>query len=262
MSKSSPADTWEMHRALLTLLTVAVACGGDSAPTIPAPPAQPNAPATPVVPQPTNPAPVAPKYDVEANGIPRFVSVSQIDLAPVSRVTKFRSSFGHDYADGFERCRCMKHYFQPKSGIDWSTIGIYSPVDGTVERVRVETTFGMQIAIRSSIQPAFTFIIFHVTPTIALDSGTRVTAGQRLGSHVGTQTLSDLAVGVDTPTGYKLVSWFDVITDELFAQYSARGMTSRASGVITRAERDADPLTCTGETFMGAGTLPTWVMLN
>ena len=70
------------------------------------------------------------------------------------------------------------------------------------------------------------------------------------------------SVGVETPTGYKLVSWFDVMTDDLFAKYADRGLPSRSSAIISRTDRDADRLTCDGETFMGTGTLPNWITLR
>ncbi len=193
--------------------------------------------------------------------MPRFVSAQYLDLTKVAQISRFRSAIGHDYHDDLETCRSMKHYFMGRSGADWSTIPIYAPVSGTITLTRVEQ-LGTQILIRATAQPAFTFIIFHVTPTTPVAVGTVVTQGQQLGWHVGSQTMSDVAVGVDTPSGYRLVSWFDVMTDGLFASYSARGLTSRAAAVITRAERNADPLTCSGETFTSGGILGGWVVLD
>jgi hypothetical protein len=210
----------------------------------------------------TPPNTTAPTYDVDALGVPRIANVSYIDLAPIMRVSMFRSAFGHDYHDAFETCRSMKHYFQPVSTVDWSTIAIASPVDGTIVYLRSEQTFGTQVAIRSTAQPAFTFILFHVRPAAGLDSGARVAAGQRLGSHIGTQTMSDIAVGVSTPAGYKLVSWFETMTDELFASYAARGVAARSSAIITKADRDNNRLTCDGETFVGAAPLENWLSLK
>jgi hypothetical protein len=88
-----------------------------------------------------------------------------------------------------------------------------------------------------------------------------VIAGQTLGHHVGNQTFSYIAVEVDTPGGLKLVSWFEVMADPVFAGYAARGIPDRDAMVISKAERDADPLTCDGEAFTGSGTLPSWVTL-
>ena len=76
------------------------------------------------------------------------------------------------------------------------------------------------------------------------------------------QTTSDIAVGVNTPTGWKLISYFEVMTDSLFATYQTRGMSSRTNVVISKEARDGDPLTCIGGTFQGPGTLPNWVTLR
>src|SRR5690349_17092470 len=161
-------------------LLVCAACGG-SATTPAAPPSAGEKPTIPVVVTP--PATTAPTYDIDALGVPRIAGASYIDLAPIMRVSMFRSAFGHDYHDAFETCRSMKHYFQPVSTVDWSTIPISSPVDGTIAYLRTEQTFGTQVAIRPTAQPAFTFIIFHVKTAAGLDSGARVTAGQRIGFH-------------------------------------------------------------------------------
>jgi hypothetical protein len=58
-----------------------------------------------------------------------------------------------------------------------------------------------------------------------------------------------------------LVSYFNVMTDDVFQEYEARGASSRDRFVITAAERDADPLTCEGEEFSSGGTLPEWFNL-
>ena len=54
-------------------------------------------------------------YDIDAKGIPQFAGVDYIELAKISRISKFRSGIGHDYSDDFEQCRSMKHYYMPIS---------------------------------------------------------------------------------------------------------------------------------------------------
>jgi hypothetical protein len=242
----------------LAALALLLGCGSGTSstgPSTPAPPSQPATPGTPATPAP-------PTYDVDARGIPRVATANYIDLSVISRISVFRSGIGHDYHDAFETCRSMKHYFQPRSTVDWSTITITSPVAGTISYLRTEQSAGTQVGIRSTEQPAFQFILFHVKPAAGVDSGVKVAAGQKLGTHIGTQTMSDIAVSVDTPTGFKLVSWFDVMTDDLFAAYQQRGISSRSSMVVTRAQRDAAPLACDGETFTRASTLEDWTTLK
>jgi hypothetical protein len=198
---------------------------------------------------------------VDALGIPRIATSDYLGLGSIGMISTFRSGIGHSYSDSFESCRSMKHYFMPKSGLDWSTVPVYAPVSGQVDTVFQESA-GFQVRIRPSAQPAFLFILFHVNVTVPLAKGTPVTAGQQLGRHIGNQTMSDIAVGVTTPAGYRLVSWFEVMSDSVFAGYAARGVASRTAMIISRAARDAAPLVCSGETFGSPGTLENWLTLS
>lgn len=213
----------------------------------------------------TNASGGADTYDVNANGIPEFISTNYIELAKIQQISCFRSGIGHDYSDDFESCRSMKHYFQPSNTVDWSAVQITSPVTGTITSLMGETLTngGTQIHIQPQAWPAFTVIIFHVQTNNMLAVGNTVTAGQSLGTHIGPQTTSDIAVGVNTPEGYQLVSYFDVMTDSLFAAYQARGVNSRTNLIISAAARDADPLTCdTNGIFLTPGSLTNWVDLQ
>ena len=207
-------------------------------------------------------------YDVDKNGIPKFVRTDYIELLRIQKISRFRSAAGHDYSDDFEQCRSMKHYYWPFGGDpgqthtpSWATINVHSPVGGTISRVYEEWA-GTQIQIKSKDYPAFYFIIFHVAVANPVTVGDVVAEGQLLGNHIGDQTMSDIAVGVNTPGGWKLVSYFDVLTDSLFQSYQAAGVSSRDSLIISKEARDADPLTCSGETFTGSGTLENWVIIN
>jgi hypothetical protein len=203
-------------------------------------------------------------YDLNANGIPRFVQSDYIELGKIERISRFRSGVGHDYSDGFESCRCMKHYFQPSNTVNWASIQIRSPVAGTVSRLDQENLAGSgtQIRIKSRDFPAFCFILFHVRTNGLVLVGDSVSAGQLLGTHIGTQSTSDIAVGVNTPTGWRLVSYFEVMTDSVFATYQARGINSRTDAIISEELRDTDPLTCNGGRFASPGNLPNRVTLR
>lgn len=207
-------------------------------------------------------------YDVDKLGIPKFVGTDYLELSAIHMISRFRSATGHNYSDNFETCRSMKHYFWPFGGDpgqphtpSWTEIDVYSPVSGTVSKVFDEWA-GTQIQIKSRDYPAFYFIIFHVALANPLKVGDSVTTGQLLGNHASDETMSDIAVGVNTPGGWKLVSYFDVITDSVFEAYQARGVASREGVIISKQARDADPLTCSGDTFTNYGTLEHWVTLN
>ncbi len=201
-------------------------------------------------------------WDIDKNGIPKFVSTNYIELSKIYRISKYRSSIGHDYSDAFEHCRSMKHYFQPKDSLDWSMVKIISPVSGKITRVESEWA-GIKIEIASNDYPAFRFTIFHVNLIPNRQVGDPVLAGESLGTHIGTQTMSDISVMVNDPTHQgRLVSYFDVITEDVFNEYITRGANARTNLIISKALRDANPLICNGDVFVVSDTLENWVTLN
>ena len=184
--------------------------------------------------------------------IPQFVSHDYIELDKIEYVSKFRSGSGHDYSDDYETCRSMKHYYHPYSSVpDWTSVNIYSPVDGTI--VDLSVSNGTRVTIQSSLNPAYQFIIFHVEILPEIIKGHEVTAGEHIGNHANNSTISDIAVRIftlhDGMPKQQLVSYFDVMTDSLFSDYQARGLQNRGDAVISAEDRDNDPLNCNGEEF-------------
>lgn len=209
----------------------------------------------------SGPVPGAEQQHTEIpSGHDRFIAVDYIELDKIERISRFRSGIGHDYRDGAESCRSMKHYYQPKSSADWSKIRIISPVSGSVVR-RDEEWAGTQIWIRPFSHPAYTLIIFHIALQRSLAVNDTVTAGEQLGTHIGSQTMSDIAVGYSGNNTWRLVSYFDVVEDSLFQRYQNRGVAARSDLIITKEARDADPLNCSGDAFGTSGTLKNWVDL-
>lgn len=171
----------------------------------------------------------------------------------------------------------MKHYFDPFLRFrDNDMVEIYSPVDGIITSVLNDghgASIGLknkEVQIKSDDQPAFVFILFHCDIiSEAIASGKRVRAGELLGygrlyyddlqQYV---TSFDIAVSVNTPTGMRLISYFDILNDQVFNEYISRGTNSRSDFVITREARDGSPLQCNGETFLDSGILENWVTLN
>lgn len=190
--------------------------------------------------------------------MPRFITRDYVDLNAIARISRFRSAEGHSYADAVESCRSMKHYFLPRSSADWGSIRIVSPVTGVIARTMVEWA-GTQLEIQPDGYPAFAIVIFHVNLAGGLEPGSRLEAGQPIGTHIGSQTMTDVAVRVDSTQGMRLVSYFEAMSDDVFEAYRSRGIASREAMIIGRAERDANPLTCDGETFTSRGTLDGWV---
>ena len=73
---------------------------------------------------------------------------------------------------------------------------------------------------------------------------------------------SSIAVAVNTPKAYRLISYFDTLTEEAFAEFQARGVSSRSQLIFTKAERDADPYRCAGEEFEGLRVDPKTEYVN
>ena len=197
------------------------------------------------------PAAAYESYDIDALGVPKFVNTNYIDLNKITQISKFRSSAGHDYHDEREYCRSMKHYFIAPD----STTTIRAPVSGTISRMD-DDFVGKQVRIASDVQPAFEFIIFHVALAKPLVVGDRVEEGQVLGTHYGTVTFSDIAVAVNTPKAYRLVSYFETLTDDAFAAFQARGIASREDMIVSQAARNAEPYQCAGQTFINLKVAP------
>jgi hypothetical protein len=217
------------------------------------------------------------KYDLENNGIPRFIEKDFTQLSKIEKISKFRSGFGHSFTDGTEECRSMKHYYSPFPDYrENNTVEIYAPVTGTIVSVLNDghgASTGLknkEIQIKPDNQPAFICQIFHVDlNSVVIATGKKVQAGELLGyatlyyedlkEYV---TSFDIALWVNTPSGMRLVSYFDAMTDDVFYHYSARGANTRQDFTISSEIRNADPLLCNGETFLNEGILENWITLN
>jgi len=204
--------------------------------------------------------------DADLDTIPRFSTALYLDLDAIERISRFRSGIGHDFADSFETCRSMKHYFCPRGctgphTVPWTSLVVSSPVSGTVTRLDVEQTYGMQIHLTPAGYPAWDVRVFHVTPVSSLHVGGAVAAGEPLGTHASENTMSDLAVQQERPDGFRLVSYLDTLAPAPLAQLVARGVPDPAALIITAEDRAGDPLACQGEVFLGAGSTPNWIDL-
>lgn len=207
---------------------------------------------------------------------PKFVNTDFTELDKIAEISLFRSSAGHDYSDWCESCRSMKHYFAPAEAHRVNgDVEVYSPVDGTIVRIR-DAGHGAspgnenkEVRIRATQYAYISFKLFHIDLDDGVKEGDAVRAGDRIGTgrlvypDLGeTANDFDIAVIYHTLSGDRFVSWFDVITDELFASYEARGASARSDFILTAEARDADPLTCDGEIFTSRGALRAWFPLN
>ena len=202
-----------------------------------------------------------PPLDPDRDPLPAVIEALHIPLERIRRISKFRSGVGHDFSDGVESCRSMKHYLHPLGGEpgeahdpSWSTLEIRSPLTGTIREMRDEwgrgrAGFGMTIVSEAHEQIAVT--LFHVAPDDGIEIGRRVEAGERLGRHSTDETYHDIAVAVRGVAdeagewgGLRYVSWFDVMSDEVFAAFAEYDIDERDRFLIPRETRDEHPLSC------------------
>ncbi len=86
-------------------------------------------------------------YDIDTFGVPKLVTHDITQLEKVNMISKFRSGTGHDYSDGYETCRSMKHYYAPyEKYIKNHEIKVYAPVDGVIHSV-VDEGYGSNVGL-------------------------------------------------------------------------------------------------------------------
>jgi len=192
---------------------------------------------------------------------PKFVAADFVPRDAVARLTRFRSGIGRNVPDDFESCRHMGHYFRFCSSVDPRAEKIASPVDGVIAG-STRGPRGTTICIRSTQYPAIHFVLEYVAPAFTPAAGVKVARGQVLGSPFAADSEMSILVWIMTPAGNRLVSFFEVMTDAFFVGYECCGVASRAALIISKAERDAHPLACSGDTFIGVDPLVTTVSLG
>jgi hypothetical protein len=132
-------------------------------------------------------------YDPSVQGPARALSANYIDLSKIGRISRFRSTIGHTY--GPEPCRSMKHYFEPRLSVDWTSVDIYAPATGTIWTVASDG-WGYRVMLRPLDLAAVDVALFHVNVNPGIVKGTWVEAGQHIGRHATRSTMSDIAVTV------------------------------------------------------------------
>lgn len=257
-----------MRRTLLPALLLVACSSGQDADPVPTPDAGRERPAPQDEPDAASSSPAG-----DSDVIPRFASNFHLAFEHVERISRFRAGLGHDYSDSYERCRTMKHYVCPLpcpgSGAPppavtpppWTELEVRSPITGTVERLEQEQSYGIQVVLEPAGHPDFRVKLFHVAPASDLEPGSAISAGQVLGTHATTQTMSDIAVEQYRSDGFRLISFFETLDDDAFAALALYGITDRATLQIPADERDAAPLECEGEQYMTDDPLEHWVPL-
>ena len=212
-------------------------------------------------------------FDLDTQAVPQVVTADFTNVADyIEDISLFRSAAGHDYSDSFESCRSMKHYFSPKLEERLNdNVPVFAPFAGVVVTLNTEEAgfvddgvTDQRVFIRSDNNPAVLVVLFHVDLlTDELVVGSEVTAGQQLGyarmiSGGSVHHDFDIGAQIYTLEGVRYASYFELLDASIFSNYSSFGL-SRSDFIITESARDADPLTCDGETFTSFGSLDSWV---
>lgn len=188
--------------------------------------------------------------DLEYDEIPSFVEEDFIDLTHIRKVSKFRSGWDRDFSDWFETNRSMKHYYFPKKK-NTNVITLRAPIDGQITRIKnIQGSNDKIIDILSDQYQSVTFIIFRVKLKSGIQEGNNVVKGQELGTTPGPDKGCEIAVKVNSSKGFRYISYFQVISMDVFRNYMNYGAVSRDQFIITRQDRDADPLECKNKKFL------------
>ena len=221
----------------------------------------------------------------DRNNPPKIAKYNITELNKFSRISKIRSGVGHNYTpDTIEydptnkNCKSMKHYLMPvgvpKNNLlynktphtfKWLSIKYFAPVNGMIIGVSYkDNDYGTEsnFKIVSMDNPGYYFGFFHVTLLPGLKEGSVVTAGQQIGTFGDENTWGEIAVEVQTKDEYTnkaatyALSFLEVASDEVFQQFSERGVESAADVINTKEYRDANPLACDNSDagwFIGSG---------
>jgi len=231
-----------------------------------------------------------PHYDIESEGIPKFINTDFVELDKIECIKRFRSGFGSDNSDIFEDCREMNNLFYAFNEYRVEKeLKIFSPINGTIMGIYqiesnvsgtwqgVEEDLFTIIWIQSHEYPAFTIRLGWLDiRDMGVKYGTRLSAGQHIGygcmkynGKVTGAPVVEASISINTLNGVKKVSYFDVITDDVFQNYKNRGVPSRDDFIISKEERDAHPLNCIDETkgpetdwIYEKGDIPNFVYLG
>lgn len=213
--------------------------------------------------------------EFDPDNLPKVAKANFAELDKLGRTSKLRSGVGHDYSFNTSEydptgasCRSMKHYMIPVGvprdnnsysitphTFEWMSIKFFAPVDGVIQDVVYSAnSYGpeAQFTISSDEHAGYYFNFYHVNLDPSLVLGSKVTAGQYIGHLGNEESWAEIAVEVRVNSREsQLVSFLQVATDEVLEEYKARGLNSASDVVLTKEERDANPLPCDRDSEAG-----------
>lgn len=211
------------------------------------------------------------------------------EIDKIEKISKYRSCAGHTTVpqDEQEMKRSMKHYFWVKPEyLGSNTIEIYAPYDGFVSNIREDPADGLEGEIWIAPKDMFVilppigrwmFSVQHIYIRPGLKQGSEVKAGELIGYGAVASENRDtfdvvFAKGslspktIDNWVGpfMDLDSIFNHMSKDVFAQYLAKGISSKEDVIITKEKRDQNPCVYkdTGPYFLNQEDPTNWFILQ
>lgn len=197
----------------------------------------------------------------EAEISQQFITAHPFDPAQVAAISQFRSCAGHDYRGPLVTTgrieaspRSLKHYVNVKPEYRGTTdaVSVFAPFDGTISVVDDDLggpgdqqVWLTPAAVHPAIPRQWQFVFFHISLDSSLYEGTRVTAGQKIGTAnlargpEGATDNFDIAMKFTRPLRRPALDavWHHM-TPELLAEYARLGVTPK-NLIIPEEYRDA-----------------------
>jgi hypothetical protein len=204
----------------------------------------------------------------DPNNIPKVAEFNFSELDKLGRTSKFRSVSGHDfsfntseYDPSGTNCRSMKHYMVPFGAprenakystaphtFRWMTLKFFAPANGIIGNVIHSESHGepeSQFTVGSTEHPGYYFGFYHVKLAPGLGNGSEVKAGQQIGTLGNEESWAEISVEARINSReIHLFSFLEVATEEVLEQYKERGVNMVSDVIITKEERDANPIGC------------------
>ncbi len=192
-------------------------------------------------------------------------------------ISKFRAGVVNDYSDDFESCRTMKHYFSVKPEYrSPGEVRVLSPLFGggivtditPFDPANPNALEDVQISFSSVYNQGYRVIISHIDLDAGIKVGDYFEAGDPLGYiHISDTEPGiipkdmDIAVHVNTLTGVRYVSLLkcDPRIKDDYGYFRQFGNVHKDRFVISKEERDQNPLTCNGGWYSQLDTIGDWV---
>ncbi len=221
-----------------------------------------------------------PTKTINLSNLPKIVHHNFIELNKISKISKFRSGYGHDFSSGDNEtnsCRSMKHYLMIKglddefwsryhkgkiTKRDWPVVKYFAPVSGIIiDMHSSKNMFGeeeKQFILKPNKYPNILFGFFHVIIQKNITIGSEIYPGEFLGT-ISAGNDGEIAVTINPNSNNQLVSFFRLTDDKVFSDYQKRGITSKKELIISEKERNKNPLICENnweKRFIGSKKIP------